>query len=86
MDYNVSIVRNTDTGGYYFFKKSRDFEMARQPLSKNTIGFALLTLKEIYKDKDYEHIFPMSTAKMKEYAVVWEFFGGEDKEFIKTHG
>ena len=85
MDYSNSIIRNIDTGGFYFFKKSKQFEMARQPLSSNTVGFALLTLKQIWKDKDYEHIYQMNSEKLKEYAIVWEFFGGEDQSFIDAN-
>jgi len=84
-DYNNSVVRNPDDGSFYFFKKSKQFEMARQPLSGNTVAFALLTLKQVWKDKDYEHIYEMNTQKIKEYAVVWEFFGGEDQSYIDAH-
>lgn len=81
MDYNNSIIRNQDTGGFYFFKKSKNFDMARQPLSYRTVGFALLTLKQAWKDKDYEHIYQMTDKDIKKYAVVWEFFGGESEEY-----
>lgn len=85
MSYQNSIVRNPDDGGFHFFKASKHFEMARQPLSPNTVGFALLTLKQVWKDKDYQHIHEMNTEEMKKYAVVWEFFGFEDQSYIDDY-
>jgi len=85
IDYQNSIVRNIDTGGFYFFKGTKAFKMARQPLSPNTVGFALITLKQVWGDKDYKHIYEMSAEKMKEYAIVWEFFGGEDQSYVDAN-
>ena len=83
-NYQNSIVRNRDTGGFFFFKGTKDFEMARQPLSPNTIGYAQVTLMQVWGDKHHEHVYEMTDEEMKAYALVWEHFPCEDQSFIDS--
>jgi len=84
MNYQNSIVRNTDTGGFHFFKGTQQYEMARQPLSSLTVGFAMLTTQQVWKERDFEHVYQMNNEEMKKYAITWKFFP-EDPEYAKNY-
>ena len=84
MNLQNSIVRDINTGGFYFFKGTQAYAMARQPLSARTVGFASLTLQQVWKERDFEHIYELTTEEIMKYAIVWKFFP-EDIEYTMSY-